>query len=48
MEALRYRAPGEWGKLLGLDRAPEVKTLREKVHHLSQSEQSQQWLDRSA
>jgi len=43
MEALRYRAPGEWGKLLGLDRIPEVKTLREKVRHLSQSEQSPQW-----
>lgn len=27
-EALRYCAPGEWGKLLGLDRIPEVKTLR--------------------
>jgi len=43
MEALRYRAPGEWGKLLGLDRIPEVKTLREKVQHLSHSAQSQQW-----
>lgn len=28
MEQLRYHAPGEWGKLLGLDRIPEVKTLR--------------------
>jgi len=43
MEALRYCAPGEWGKLLGLDRIPEVKTLRDKVRHLSQSDQSQQW-----
>ena len=31
LEALRYQAPGEWGKLLGLDRVPEVKTLREKL-----------------
>ncbi|MDA1055467.1 MAG: hypothetical protein O3C40_34135 [Planctomycetota bacterium] len=31
MEQLRYHAPGEWGKLLGLDRIPEVKTLRDKV-----------------
>ena len=30
-EGLRYTAPGEWGKLLGLDRIPEVKTLREKI-----------------
>jgi len=28
---LRYCAPGEWGKLLGLDRIPEVKTIREKI-----------------
>jgi len=27
-EALRYYAPGEWGKRLGLDRAPEVRTQR--------------------
>lgn len=31
IEGLRYTAPGEWGKLLGLDRIPEVKTLREKL-----------------
>jgi len=31
LEHLRYSSPGEWGKLLGLDRIPEVKTLREKI-----------------
>ena len=31
LEQLRYEAPGEWGKLLGLDRIPEVKTLRDKL-----------------
>ncbi len=31
LEQLRYLAPGEWGNLLGLDRIPEVRTLREKV-----------------
>jgi len=31
LEGLRYQAPGEWGKLLGLDRIPEVKTMREKL-----------------
>jgi hypothetical protein len=36
LEQLRYQAPGEWGKLLGLDRIPEVRTLREKVERLSQ------------
>ena len=35
LEQIRYQAPGEWGKLLGLDRIPEVKTLREKVARLS-------------
>jgi len=31
IEQLRYVAPGEWGKLLGLDRIPEVLTLRQKL-----------------
>jgi hypothetical protein len=35
IENLRYTAPGEWGKLLGLDRCPEVKTLREKLKILT-------------
>jgi hypothetical protein len=35
IESLRYRAPGEWGKLLGLDRIPEVRTLRGKIRMLS-------------
>jgi hypothetical protein len=41
LEQLRYQAPGEWGKLLGLDRIPEVRTLREKLkllcHDLGQA-----------
>ena len=44
LEALRYEPPGEWGKLLGLDRIPEVKTLREKVGQLCQpSGRAQRW-----
>ncbi len=35
IESLRYCAPGEWGKLLGLDRIPEVRTLRRKIKILS-------------
>ena len=31
LEQVRYVAPGEWGNLLGLDRIPEVRTLREKL-----------------
>lgn len=42
-ENLRYIAPGEWGKLLGLDRAPEVKILREKVALLTQDDIPKQW-----
>ena len=30
-KSLRYPAPGEWAILLGLDRCPEVKTLRRKI-----------------
>ena len=34
IEQLRYVAPGEWGNLLGLDRIPEVRTLRGKLEIL--------------
>jgi prepilin-type processing-associated H-X9-DG protein len=43
IEDLRYCAPGEWGKLLGLDRIPEVRTLREKVKCLSADGQPEKW-----
>ncbi len=43
IESLRYCSPGEWGKLLGLDRIPEARTLREKVHLLAQDGQAAQW-----
>ena len=38
-ETLRHHSPGEWGQLLGLDRCPEVKTLRQKVALLAAGEQ---------
>lgn len=38
LEQMRYEVPGEWGKLLGLDRLPEVKTLRAKIKLLCSSE----------
>lgn len=34
IEQLRYAAAGEWGNLLGLDRVPEVRTLRSKLRVL--------------
>ena len=36
LEALRYEPPGEWGQLVGLDRIPEVRTLRQKLGQLCQ------------
>jgi hypothetical protein len=44
IEALRYYAPGEWGKIMGLDRIPEVRTLRGKVTTLA-SQAPFQWSD---
>lgn len=43
IEALRYEAPGEWGNLLGLDRVPEVRTLRAKIQLLAREDAPQQW-----
>ena len=43
MEQLRYCAPGEWSKLLGLDRVPEVRTLRAKIRLLADQGQAEQW-----
>lgn len=43
IEWLRYCSPGEWGKLLGLDRIPEARTMRKKVHLLAQDDQAAQW-----
>ena len=43
IEALRSTAPGEWGKLLGLDRCPEAKTLREKIKILTTEGDGKAW-----
>ena len=44
LEALRYEASGEWGKLMGLDRIPEVRTLRQKITQLCAEEgRAQRW-----
>lgn len=52
-EQLKLCKPGELGKLIGLDRIPEVKCLRKKIKLLSNQEQSkrlnelliEQWYD---
>jgi len=43
IEGLRYCAPGEWGKVLGLDRAPEVRTMRTKLQILTQAGGVEKW-----
>jgi transposase len=44
LEGLRYVIAGEWGKLLGLDRIPEVRTLREKLSQLCSPEgRAERW-----
>lgn len=42
-ESLRGKAPGEFGKLLGLDRIPEVRCLRKKMDQLSGDECAERW-----
>lgn len=43
IEQLRYRPPGEMGSLMGLDRIPEVRTLRSKVKLLAREEPVKEW-----
>lgn len=43
LEQLRFEPPGEWGHLLGLDRIPEVHTLRKKLGLMAQDQQVQSW-----
>ena len=55
VEQLQYESPGELGKLMGLDRIPEVRCLRKKLSQLSQNEAplrwagvlSQEWMERN-
>ena len=43
-ESLRYQQPGEWGRLLGLDRCPCSRTLRRRSRQLAASEGLQEWI----
>lgn len=42
-EQLKYYSPGEFGKLMGLDRIPEAKCLRGKLKEIISQERSSQW-----
>ena len=43
VEKLRWQPPGELGKLLGLDRIPEVRCLRNKLTELSNDGTAEKW-----
>jgi transposase len=43
IEQLRFQPAGEMGKLIGLDRIPEVKTMREKLKILSEDNAVHEW-----
>ena len=43
VENLQYHPPGELGKLMGLDRVPEVRCLRNKLKQLCQDDRAKSW-----
>lgn len=43
IEGMRHIAPGEWGKLIGLDRSPEPRCMRNKIRELSKRNQPKEW-----
>ena len=42
-DRMQFEAPGELGVLLGLDRAPEAKTIRRKLAELAERKQAQRF-----
>ena len=47
-EHLRQTPPGELGKVIGLDRVPEVRTLREKINVLAKTGDPAAWMQELA
>jgi len=43
IDRLQHEPVGEWGKLMGLDRIPEVRCLRQKLAQLCEREAIKQW-----
>lgn len=43
-EGLRHIPPGELGKVIGLDRVPEVRTLREKISTMARTGNPDGWM----
>jgi hypothetical protein len=42
-EQLKHYSPGEFGKIMGLDRVPEAKCLRTKLKGIAEQKKSWQW-----
>ena len=42
-EQLKTIAPGEYGKLFGLDRIPETNCLRKKLHQINTQNKAREW-----
>lgn len=47
-EQLKQISPGEFGKLLGIDRIPEAKNLRLKISQIVEQKQAKKWSRRLA
>ena len=47
-ERIKHYSPGEFGKLVGYDRIPEVKTLRGMVGEITAQKRADLWLPRLA
>ena len=43
VEQLKHISPGEFGKLLGLDRIPEAKNLRFKISQIVEQKRAEKW-----
>ncbi|MDP1572892.1 MAG: hypothetical protein Q8M04_01465 [Pseudomonadota bacterium] len=43
-EGLRHQSPGELGKVIGIDRIPEVRTLREKISLMASTGDPAAWM----
>jgi hypothetical protein len=42
-EQIKHYSPGDFGKLIGYDRIPEVKTLRKMVHEITGQNHTGEW-----
>lgn len=42
-EKLKYYSPGEFGKIMGLDRVPEAKCFRGKLAEICSQQKSEEW-----